>query len=117
MFLGSVLALVIAALVSSKATFGNMQPLWGFHKSDALVALADGSYTSIDHFARHGGIGIASSILATFAIAPWAFVGLVVYGATAYSYSGFKWCPLWQRVLRTSYSMDCAWYNILLKAD
>lgn len=72
---GSVLALVIAALVSSKATFGNMQPLWGFHKSDALAALADGSYTSIDPFARHGGIGIASSILATFAIAPWAFVG------------------------------------------
>mgnify|MGYP000018256414 CR=1 FL=1 len=79
MFLGSVLALVIAALVSSKATFGNMQPLWGFHKSDALVALADGSYTSIDSFARHGGIGIASSILATFAIAPWTFVGFVVF--------------------------------------
>lgn len=72
---GSVIILIIAALISSKATIANMQPWWGFHKSEALAALADGSYSSIDPFARHGASGIATAILATFAIAPWAFVG------------------------------------------
>lgn len=72
---GSVLILTIAALVSSKATFANMEPWWGFNKTEAMAALANGTYTSADTFARTGSAGIASSILATFAIAPWAFVG------------------------------------------
>ena len=72
---GSVLVLVIAVLVSEKATVANMAPLWGFHKAEAFAAAANGTYTSIDPFVRQGAGGITSAILATFAIAPWAFVG------------------------------------------
>ncbi len=72
---GSVLILTVAALVSTKATTGNMAPWWGFDKAAALQALADGNYTTAEAFAHEGGAGITSAILATFAIAPWAFVG------------------------------------------
>lgn len=72
---GSVLILTVAALVSAKATTGNMAPWWGFDKAAALQALADGNYTTAEAFAHEGGAGITSAILATFAIAPWAFVG------------------------------------------
>ena len=72
---GSVLILTIAALISSKATLGNMAPWWGFNKAEAMEAWKNGTYTAIDPFARTGNAGIASAILATFAIAPWAFVG------------------------------------------
>ena len=72
---GSVLILTVAALLSSQATFANMAPIWGFHKTEALAAASAGTYTSIEPFARSGGKDIAASILATFAIAPWAFVG------------------------------------------
>ena len=72
---GSVLILTIAALLSSKATFANMEPLWGFNKADAMNALTNGTYTSVSNYVHQGGAGIASAILATFAIAPWAFVG------------------------------------------
>ena len=71
----SVLILTVAALISSKATFANMEPLWGFNKAEAMAALSNGTYTSIDGFVHEGGTKIASAILATFAIAPWAFVG------------------------------------------
>ena len=72
---GSVLILTVAALVSAKATTANMAPWWGFDKSAALAAYANGTYTSAEAFAHTGASGIASAILATFAIAPWAFVG------------------------------------------
>lgn len=72
---GSVLILTVAALISAKATVGNMQPLWGFDKASAIAALSEGNFTSVDGFVHKGGAGIASAILATFAIAPWAFVG------------------------------------------
>lgn len=72
---GSVLILTIAALVSSKATLANMDPWWGFNKAEAMAALEDGTYISADAFAHSGSAGIASAILATFSIAPWAFVG------------------------------------------
>lgn len=72
---GSVLILTIAALVSSKASPANMEPLWGFDKAGAAAALADGTYVSADLFAHEGSGGISSAILSTFAIAPWAFVG------------------------------------------
>lgn len=71
----SVFTLTIAALVSGKVSFENMTPLWGFSKSDAIAAMSNGTYTSIDEFAHSGTSGIISAILATFAIAPWAFVG------------------------------------------
>lgn len=71
----SVFTLLISALVSSKTSIANMAPWWGFNKSEAIAAYTNGTYTSIDQFSRGGTVGITSSILATFAIAPWAFVG------------------------------------------
>lgn len=71
----SVLTLTVAALASSKATTANMAPWWGFDKSAAIAAAAGGTYEGVDPFAHSGSLAIVSSILATFAIAPWAFVG------------------------------------------
>lgn len=72
---GSVLILTIAAWISTDATVANMEPLWGFDKAEAAAALANGTYTTGNAFAHGGSLGILSAILATFAIAPWAFVG------------------------------------------
>ena len=69
----SVMALAIAGLVSSKAQGINMQPIWGFDKSAAIAAGA--TTENIGEFAKGGTMGIISAILATFAIAPWAYVG------------------------------------------
>ena len=65
----SVLSLFITGLVSPHATLKNMSPVWGFDKEAAIAA---GGY-SAQHAVKESGI--AGSILATFAIAPWAFVG------------------------------------------
>ena len=62
--------LCISALISSKAKGINMQPIWGFNKSAAIAANATSE--NIGEFANQS---ILSAILATFAIAPWAFVG------------------------------------------
>ena len=75
LLVGSVATLTIAALVSSKTDLQNLAPIWGFDKSGAVAAMTNGTYTSIDEFSKGGTAGILSSILATFAIAPWAFVG------------------------------------------
>lgn len=69
----SILTLTVAAFLSDKVSFANMQPLWGFDKADAISAGA--TVESADQFAHVGRQGILSAILATFAIAPWAFVG------------------------------------------
>ncbi len=69
----SVFTLAVSALISSKAQGINMEPIWGFDKNAAMAANATSA--NIDQFARKGGLGIASAILATFAIAPWAYVG------------------------------------------
>ena len=50
-----------------------MQPIWGFDKTAAMAANA--TTENIDAFAHAGTAGILSAILATFAIAPWAYVG------------------------------------------
>lgn len=71
----SVITLTIAAIFSSKTSFANMSPIWGFAKSDAVAAYTGGAYTGIDEFSRSGPMGIVSAVLATFAIAPWAYVG------------------------------------------
>ncbi len=63
--------LCIAGLVSAKAKGINMEPVWGFDKAAAMAAGA----TDTGDFAHVGRQGILSAILATFAIAPWAFVG------------------------------------------
>ena len=64
---GSVFTLFIASLCSPYAKISNIPPLWGFDKRAALAA---GKYDST--FANQS---VISAILATFAIAPWAFVG------------------------------------------
>ena len=69
----SVFTLAISALISSKAQGVNMDPIWGFDKSAAMAANATSE--NIGEFAHSGSMGILSAILATFAIAPWAFVG------------------------------------------
>lgn len=67
------LTLCITGLVSAKAKGVNMQPVWGFDKAAAMEALA--TTANISEYAHTGTGGILSAILATFAIAPWAFVG------------------------------------------
>ena len=71
----SVFTLTIAAIISPKTNLENMAPIWGFDKTGAVAAATNGTYTDIDSFAKGGTTGIISAILATFAIAPWAFVG------------------------------------------
>lgn len=69
----SVFTLTIAALASPKARMVNIQFPWGFDRASALDAGAVGN--GLKEFAKAGPQGILSAILATFAIAPWAFVG------------------------------------------
>ncbi|MBO4509602.1 MAG: APC family permease [Spirochaetaceae bacterium] len=68
-----VFTLCLAGVFSAKAKGINMEPIWGFDKSAAIAAKATTS--TIDPFAHAGTVGILSAILATFAIAPWAYVG------------------------------------------
>ncbi|MBQ9263685.1 MAG: APC family permease [Clostridia bacterium] len=69
----SVFTLIIAALISSKTSALHLRPIWGFDKKAAMAAGATGE--AIHTFSHQGSSGILSAILATFAIAPWAFVG------------------------------------------
>ena len=71
----SVLTLTIAAIISTNTSFENMLPLWGFDKSAAIQAAQEGTYTTVDDYAHSGMTSIIASVLATLAIAPWAFVG------------------------------------------
>lgn len=68
-----VFTLAIAAVFSARAKGINMQPVWGFDKSAAIAAGATSE--NISDFAHVGTSGVMSAILATFAIAPWAYVG------------------------------------------
>ena len=65
--------LCLAGLFSAKATGVNMAPIWGFDKAAAAAAGASGA--EIMKYAHTGTSGILGAILATFAIAPWAYVG------------------------------------------
>ncbi len=65
--------LCISALISAKSKGMNMEPIWGFDKAAAVSANA--TTANISQYAHSGTAGIFSAILATFAIAPWAFVG------------------------------------------
>lgn len=69
----SVFTLAISALLSNKAQSLNMVPIWGFDKNAAIAAGATSE--NIELFANIGTNGKISAILATFAIAPWAYVG------------------------------------------
>lgn len=65
--------LCISAILSPKPNMVNMQPVWGFYKKEAMAAGATAA--NIGEFAHKGTGGIFSAVLATFTIAPWAFVG------------------------------------------
>ena len=67
------LVLFISAIVSAKAKGVNMQPVWGFDKAAAMAEKA--TTAEIGSYAHVGTQGILSAVLATFAIAPWAYVG------------------------------------------
>lgn len=73
LLVSSVLVLAVSALVSGKAQGINMKPIWGFDKEAAILAGA--TTENISDFAKGGTSGIIAAILATFAIAPWAYVG------------------------------------------
>ena len=69
----SVFTLTIAALFSPAASWDNVQLGWGF---DRLAALQDSvSGDGLAAYAKIGPQGMLSAVMATFAIAPWAFVG------------------------------------------
>ena len=82
--------LCISALVSAKAQGINMTPIWGFDKAAAVAAGA--TTQNIDSFAHVGTQGGLSAILATFAIAPWAFVGFdtIPQAAEEFNFSNKK---------------------------
>lgn len=69
----SVLTLTIAAIFSPVACWDNIQMGWGFDRLAALQVGVTGD--GLSAFAKVGPKGIMSAIMATFAIAPWAFVG------------------------------------------
>ena len=73
LLIASVFSLAIAGAISAKENAINLAPLWGFDKAGAMAAGA--TTETIDAFAHKGSSGITSAILATFAIAPWAYVG------------------------------------------
>lgn len=73
LLVSSVFVLAVSALVSGKAQGINMKPIWGFDKEAAMLAGATTENISV--FAKGGTSGIISAVLATFAIAPWAYVG------------------------------------------
>lgn len=79
--------LCIAGLVSAKTTGINMEPIWGFDKTAAMAANA--TTDSIGAYAHTGTRGVLSAILATFAIAPWAYVGFdtIPQAAEEYNFS------------------------------
>ena len=69
----SIATLTVTAFFSDAVSVANMEPMWGF---DRMAAMREGTtMENIDQFAHVGRQGILSAILATFAIAPWAFVG------------------------------------------
>lgn len=82
-----VLSLAISGIVSAKANGINMHPVWGFDKAAAMAANA--TTETIDDFAHVGSAGVLSAILATFAIAPWAYVGFdaIPQAAEEYNFS------------------------------
>ena len=77
-----VFTLFLSALFSAKAKGVNMAPIWGFDydKEAAKAAVNAGLKPeeigqAISRTSHAGTAGIMSAILATFAIAPWAYVG------------------------------------------
>lgn len=77
---GSILILVVATLLSDRATWANLHPLWGLSQSSlhmtsgaACSLLAGDTANALQSTVSMQSV--LSAVLATFAIAPWAFVG------------------------------------------
>lgn len=70
-----VFTLTAAALLSDKTSLANLKPLFGFDKSAATEAYKAAGITDMSAFEHNGTMSVFSSVLATLAIAPWAFVG------------------------------------------
>lgn len=68
-----VFTLFFTAVLSSKAKGINMEPVWGFDKNAVLAAGAE--TVDVGKYAHIGLRGMLGAVLATFAIAPWAYVG------------------------------------------
>ena len=83
----SVFTLFVAMCLSSKSKSINLHPIWGFDKARAILANANAE--QIEEYAHKGFWGILSAILATFAIAPWAYVGFdaIPQAAEEFSFS------------------------------
>ena len=79
--------LCVAGVVSAKTKGINMEPVWGFDKAAAMAAGA--TTANIGDFAHTGTRGVLTAILATFAIAPWAYVGFdtIPQAAEEYNFS------------------------------
>lgn len=73
LLVASTFTLVIAALLSDKTQIANLAPIWGFDKTAAMQAGA--TTENIHAFAHTDNAEILAAIMATFAIAPWAYVG------------------------------------------
>lgn len=69
----SVFTLAITAVISSKTSIENFIPFWGFDKSHAVECMEKG--VALEIIPKTENSSIFSGILATLAIAPWAFVG------------------------------------------
>lgn len=90
LLVSSVFCLAAAGLFSSKTCLANMEPVWGFDRAAALASGSTGA--DISQLAHIGTQGILSAILATFAIAPWAFVGFdtIPQAAEEFNFSNKK---------------------------
>ena len=64
--------LCLAGIISAKANSINFSPIWGYDKTILTKEAVAGGLKYTDSMAKQNWL---SSILATFAIAPWAFVG------------------------------------------
>lgn len=74
----SAFTLCISAIVYCSKNGVNFEPVWGFDKAGAKEALEAGSIAAGEVTAKVSqfeNTNIMSAVLATFAIAPWAFVG------------------------------------------
>lgn len=71
----SVFILTVAAVVSPLTSFENMSPIWGFDKAGAISDFQQNAYYSVETYAHSDTTSALTGVLATLAIAPWAFVG------------------------------------------
>ena len=83
----SVITLALFGAFSGKAKGVNLAPVWGFDKAAAMEAGA--TTANIGQYAHKSTASILSAVLATFAIAPWAFVGFdtIPQAAEEFSFS------------------------------